>query len=238
MAIETYIHGEITGILNGETIVWNTTLGAFENGSAGGGVGGIFESSNNGTSIVDGTFVAKMSDTINFESQDLSAESNLILSNSTNGNTVSFGQGTIGNILYNSISGSGEVRISSSEAILSTSKTTGGLTEFIVDNDITNTRDARIRYLTTNTQNHFVFENTTSWSGSAQMNLILDNANNFYILQNNFNFGIGKVPAETLDVNGNTNTDGIYKVNGTNGFTGTGAFTTLTIVGGIITNAV
>lgn len=53
------------------------------------------------------------------------------------------------------------------------------------------------------------------------------------------NFGIGTLaPSEKLDVVGNINTSTAYKIGGVTGFTGAGAYTTLTIVGGIITNAV
>ena len=55
------------------------------------------------------------------------------------------------------------------------------------------------------------------------------------------NFGIGVTtggaPTEKLDVVGNANVSGVYKVGGVAGVTQTGAYTNFTIVGGIITAA-
>lgn len=52
------------------------------------------------------------------------------------------------------------------------------------------------------------------------------------------NLGVNKVsPIEMVDVVGNVAVTGVYKVGGAAGFTGTGAYTNFTIVGGIITNA-
>ena len=56
-------------------------------------------------------------------------------------------------------------------------------------------------------------------------------------LKSNGNFGINVDPTEKLDVSGNANVSGVYKVGGVSGFTGTGAYTNFTIVGGIITSA-
>lgn len=63
-------------------------------------------------------------------------------------------------------------------------------------------------------------------------------ANLFFTDAGNDRVGIGmNNPAYKLDVTGDANVSGVFRVGGTGGFTGTGAYTNFTIVGGIITNA-
>jgi hypothetical protein len=58
------------------------------------------------------------------------------------------------------------------------------------------------------------------------------------LFTNDNRFGFGTItPSERVDVNGNANVSGVYKVGGNSGFTGTGAYTNFTIEGGIITAA-
>lgn len=56
-------------------------------------------------------------------------------------------------------------------------------------------------------------------------------------LKKDGNFGLGVSPSYKLDVVGDINTTTVYRVGGVSGFTGTGAYTNFTIVGGIITSA-
>jgi len=64
-------------------------------------------------------------------------------------------------------------------------------------------------------------------------------SSDLHVFRNDGNVGFGTLaPSEKLDVVGNINTSTAYKIGGVTGFTGAGAYTTLTIVGGIITNAV
>lgn len=50
-------------------------------------------------------------------------------------------------------------------------------------------------------------------------------------------FGGNNSPAYAVDATGDANVSGVYRVGGVSGFTGTGAYTNFTIVGGIITAA-
>jgi len=68
-------------------------------------------------------------------------------------------------------------------------------------------------------------------NSGTNKNLLLDGGTGFVRV------GSSTTPTEALDVTGNTNVTGIYKVGGVSGFTGTGSYTNFTIVGGIITAA-
>jgi hypothetical protein len=56
-------------------------------------------------------------------------------------------------------------------------------------------------------------------------------------LQSNVGFGGELIPEESIHSFTNIRADGVFNVDGTAGFTGTGAYTNFTIQGGIITNA-
>jgi hypothetical protein len=75
-------------------------------------------------------------------------------------------------------------------------------------------------------------------NGTTPVLSVNNSTGNVAIAVENGRVGIGTAaPLVSMDIVGECNASIGYKVGGVTGFTGTGAYTTLTIVGGIITNA-